>query len=296
MEGALASVVGGLTPAPVVAVPTRRLRRGARRRHRAARHARVVRGRRHRGRHRQRLRRGVRRAAVVEVTVVAWFHCFSGIAGDMALGALVDAGADLDEVRTLCERLPVAAGRSRPSPSCAAASPARRSTCTPRRQPSCAPRPHRGAGRGGPPARAGAAPRPGHVRGAGRGRGPAPPPPPEQVHFHEVGGTRRHHRHRRHLRRARGARRRRGPRVSRSPTASAWCGPRTACCRTRRPRSSSCCAARPPTARRARRADHADRRRAAGRDRRPGGGRCRRWRCAQRLRGREAASSTDGRT
>lgn len=36
-----------------------------------------------------------------------WFHCFSGIAGDMALGALVDAGADLDEVRTLCERLPV---------------------------------------------------------------------------------------------------------------------------------------------------------------------------------------------
>jgi uncharacterized protein (TIGR00299 family) protein len=38
---------------------------------------------------------------------VAWFHCFSGIAGDMAMGALVDAGADLDEVRELCERLPV---------------------------------------------------------------------------------------------------------------------------------------------------------------------------------------------
>jgi len=38
---------------------------------------------------------------------VAWFHCFSGIAGDMAMGALVDAGADLDEVRNLCERLPV---------------------------------------------------------------------------------------------------------------------------------------------------------------------------------------------
>jgi len=38
---------------------------------------------------------------------VAWFHCFSGIAGDMALGALVDAGADLDEVRTLLKRLPV---------------------------------------------------------------------------------------------------------------------------------------------------------------------------------------------
>jgi len=36
-----------------------------------------------------------------------WWHCFSGIAGDMALGSLVDAGADLDEVRELCRRLPV---------------------------------------------------------------------------------------------------------------------------------------------------------------------------------------------
>jgi hypothetical protein len=38
---------------------------------------------------------------------IAWFHCFSGIAGDMALGALIDAGADPDEVRTLLRRLPV---------------------------------------------------------------------------------------------------------------------------------------------------------------------------------------------
>jgi uncharacterized protein (TIGR00299 family) protein len=41
------------------------------------------------------------------VTRLAWFHCFSGIAGDMALGSLIDAGADLDEVRALLERLPV---------------------------------------------------------------------------------------------------------------------------------------------------------------------------------------------
>lgn len=39
---------------------------------------------------------------------VAWFHCFAGIAGDMALGALVDAGADIDEVRRLVQRVPVA--------------------------------------------------------------------------------------------------------------------------------------------------------------------------------------------
>jgi uncharacterized protein (TIGR00299 family) protein len=41
------------------------------------------------------------------MTTAAWFHCFSGVAGDMALGSLVDAGADLDEVRDLVERLPV---------------------------------------------------------------------------------------------------------------------------------------------------------------------------------------------
>jgi pyridinium-3,5-bisthiocarboxylic acid mononucleotide nickel chelatase len=45
--------------------------------------------------------------AQAQASSVAWFHCFSGIAGDMALGALVDAGADLDEVRKLLELLPV---------------------------------------------------------------------------------------------------------------------------------------------------------------------------------------------
>ena len=31
---------------------------------------------------------------------IAWFHCFNGVAGDMALGALIDAGADVEFVRT----------------------------------------------------------------------------------------------------------------------------------------------------------------------------------------------------
>ncbi len=39
---------------------------------------------------------------------LAWFHCFAGIAGDMALGSLLDAGADADEVVGLVRRLPVA--------------------------------------------------------------------------------------------------------------------------------------------------------------------------------------------
>ena len=41
------------------------------------------------------------------MTAIAWFHCFAGIAGDMALGSLLDAGADIDEVCALIERLPV---------------------------------------------------------------------------------------------------------------------------------------------------------------------------------------------
>jgi pyridinium-3,5-bisthiocarboxylic acid mononucleotide nickel chelatase len=36
---------------------------------------------------------------------LAWFHCFAGIAGDMALGSLLDAGADLAEVRSMLDRL-----------------------------------------------------------------------------------------------------------------------------------------------------------------------------------------------
>jgi uncharacterized protein (TIGR00299 family) protein len=41
------------------------------------------------------------------VTTIAWFHPVSGIAGDMALGALLDAGADLDSVTATIEGLGV---------------------------------------------------------------------------------------------------------------------------------------------------------------------------------------------
>lgn len=44
---------------------------------------------------------------MADTTRLAWFHCYSGIAGDMALGALIDAGADVDEVRALLRRLPI---------------------------------------------------------------------------------------------------------------------------------------------------------------------------------------------
>jgi uncharacterized protein (TIGR00299 family) protein len=44
-------------------------------------------------------------SATADVETVAWFHCFAGIAGDMALGSLLDAGADVDEVRALLNRL-----------------------------------------------------------------------------------------------------------------------------------------------------------------------------------------------
>jgi hypothetical protein len=42
-----------------------------------------------------------------EPSTVAWFHCFAGIAGDMALGSLLDAGADLTDVLAILERLPL---------------------------------------------------------------------------------------------------------------------------------------------------------------------------------------------
>jgi uncharacterized protein (TIGR00299 family) protein len=40
-------------------------------------------------------------------STTVWFHCFAGIAGDMALGSLLDAGAELAEVRALVGRVPI---------------------------------------------------------------------------------------------------------------------------------------------------------------------------------------------
>ena len=181
---------------------------------------------------------------------VAWFHCFSGIAGDMALGALVDAGADLDEVRALLERLPVGGWALEAEPVLRGGIAATKvhvraedDARGPHR------RPHHRPGRGGPPARAGGATgRCATFRALAEVEGRLHRRPPEQVHFHEVGGIDaivdvvgtcaalevlgvdevvRQPGRQRH---------------------AAWSAPPTACCPTRRPRSSSCCGARRPTA------------------------------------------------
>ena len=41
------------------------------------------------------------------MTTLAWWHCFAGIAGDMALASAIDAGAPVDEVIGLLHRLPL---------------------------------------------------------------------------------------------------------------------------------------------------------------------------------------------
>jgi pyridinium-3,5-bisthiocarboxylic acid mononucleotide nickel chelatase len=44
---------------------------------------------------------------MVPVSRLAWFHCFSGISADMALAALIDAGADVEAIEDIVDLLPV---------------------------------------------------------------------------------------------------------------------------------------------------------------------------------------------
>jgi hypothetical protein len=48
--------------------------------------------------------------------VIAYLDCYSGISGDMALGALLDAGLDLDELRRALRQLPVEGYRLEAAP------------------------------------------------------------------------------------------------------------------------------------------------------------------------------------
>ena len=124
-----------------------------------------------------------------DTDTVAWFHCFSGIAGDMTLGALIDAGADVDEVRSLCARLPVGGWALEVEPVMRNGIGATKAHVVAETQ-------HGGAhglahhwvGARGTSSRSGGPAGVGHVRVAGVAEGKLHRRPPEQVHFHEVGG------------------------------------------------------------------------------------------------------------
>ena len=259
MEGALASVVGGLTPAPVIAVPTS-VGYGAALPgdHRAPRDARVVRGGRHRRRHRQRLRCRVRRAPAVHrprprtidahVTTVAWFHCFSGIAGDMALGSLDRRGR---RPRRGARDLQPHPGRWMEARGRAGHARRRRRDARHRAHRGERRRAHRGAhrrlDRRGAASRSGARARARHLRRARTRRRTPAPAATRAGPLPRGGRARRDRRRRRHVRGARAPRRRRGalePGRERRRDGARRARPAA---RTPRLRSSSCCGALPPS-------------------------------------------------
>ena len=111
------------------------------------------------------------------MTTVAWFHCFAGIAGDMALGACLDAGARPRRG----DRHP----RAAPGRGLGARDRARHAGRAGRHPGPRKAKPdgitrtygaHRRAHRGGPPARPGPGTGPAGVPAPGRDRGPAAPP------------------------------------------------------------------------------------------------------------------------
>ena len=215
----------------------------------------------------------------------------------MALGALVDAGADPDEVRALLGRLPVEGWELEVEPVLRCGIAATKVHVPTRRRPAVVRTAAHitGAGRGGPAARAGAAPGAGHVPGPRRGRGPPAPPPAGAGPLPRGRRPRRHRRRGRHRRRPRDPGRRRGALQLGRQRHGHGAGRARAAAQPARRRWSGCSQGAPTHGVDiADRAHHADGRRAAGRHWPPAGDRCRP--CASRPAGSgPGASELDGR-
>ena len=135
------------------------------------------------------------------VTTVAWWHCFAGIAGDMALGSLVDAGADLALIERELVALPVGGWTLEAEPVLRAGLACTQRTGAGPGEPGRPHlRPYRRAHHRGPPARTGPRTGPGHLRPLGRCGGSPPPATDRPGPLPRGGRHRRHHRHRRYVR------------------------------------------------------------------------------------------------